>query len=490
LSVASSSRSRSRVWVARARSGAAHPLALILAFAFLQGVAWTVVIPAFQAPDEDAHFAYVQQLVENHRIPNTTNPGSPFSTEFIVATTWANLEPTRGAPQARTGWTSAEESAWQTQEKSLTHADRADGLGNNPAAQNPPLYYIYASVPYWLGLHTSSASFFTRLELMRLANVPLFLVTVLFTWLLAVEVLARRWCATVAASVVALQPKFGYIAGGVSPDVALAAEWAVFVYVGIRIAKAGATPRRLVVLAACGAAALLTQPRSAAVLPIALVMIALAPRERWRPVPIALTVGGVALATALFFAFAGTSPTGASSSSPLRPTQFLSYLWQFYLPRLPGMSPMIGPYYTAATAWVNRFFGDFGWLEIPFPNNVYTALRWATVALLALLFVGAIVYRRAVRAQWRMAVALFATVVLELLVLHVAAFESLLSNPGDPILTGRYLFPLISIWGVAIAAAVGVLPRVVRAPGAAAVLAAAAMLNVLAFVVVIERFYE
>jgi hypothetical protein len=467
----------------------AHPLTLLLVFAFLQLVAWSIVIPAFQAPDEDAHFAYVQQLVERHRIATTTAPSSPYSTEFELATTWGNLEPTRGVPTARTAWSSAEESAWQAQEKTLSQAQRADGVGGNPAAQNPPLYYAYEGVPYWLGLHTSSASFFTRLELMRLANIPLYLGAVLFTWLLGIEVLGRRWCATVAASVVALQPKFAYVSAGVSPDAALAAEWAAFVYVGIRIVTAGATRLRVAALAACAVAALLTQPRSAAVIPVALLMVALAPRERLRPMRVAMAVGVVGAAFA-FFAFAQTLPSWATSPSSLHPAQFLSYLWQFYLPRLPGMAPMIGPRYTASTAWVNRFFGDFGWLEIPFPNSVNTTLRLGTVLLFVLLAVGLVLYRDRVRRRWRVAVALVAAVVLELLVLHVAAFEALLSNPDDPILTGRYLFPLISIWGVAIAAVASMLPTALRASGAAAILAGGAMLDVFAFIVVIERFYE
>lgn len=472
------------------RAAAAHPLAAILVFACLQSIAWSIVIPAFQAPDEDAHFAYTQQLVERHRVPSTATPGSPYSTEFIVATTWGNLEPTRGDPQARTAWSTAEENAWQDSEKALTQAQRADGTGGNPAAQNPPLYYAYASVPYWIGLHTSSASFFTRLELMRLANIPLYLATILFTWLLTTEVLRRWWCATVAASVVALQPKFGYIASGVGPDVALAAEWSAFIFVGVRIVTSGVTRLRVGALAACGIAALLTQPRSAAVVPIALLVLALAPRERFRLVPVAIAVGAVAAVTAAYLAFAQTLPSWVKSPSSLHPWQFFSYLWQFYLPPLPGMPPMLGPDYGAATAWVNRFFGDFGWLEIPFPHTVNTALRLGTVLLLALLAVGLVIYRHAVRRRWRVAVALVGTVVLELLVLHVAAFEALLSNPGDPILTGRYLFPLISIWGLAVAAAVSIVPRVLRAPGAAALLGAAAMLDVLAFIAVIERFYE
>jgi hypothetical protein len=38
------------------------PLGALLLVAALLGVAWTVVTPAFQAPDENAHFGYVQNM--------------------------------------------------------------------------------------------------------------------------------------------------------------------------------------------------------------------------------------------------------------------------------------------------------------------------------------------------------------------------------------------------------------------------------------------
>ena len=447
--------------------------------------------PPFQAPDEDAHFAYTQQLVERHRVPTAAAPGPPLSTEFAVADTWGNLEPTRGVPDARTAWTPIEESSWRAAERKLAASARADGVGGNPAAQNPPLYYVYESVPYWLGLHTSDASFFTRLELMRLANIPLYLAAICFIWLLTVEVLGRRWCAAVAASVVVLQPKFGFISSGVSPDVALAAEWSAFLYVAVRIVTAGATHRRV------SRARRLRNRRAAHAAPVGR-------RGRDRPpragagaegalsrAPAAITVAVLAAGTLAYLALvrAQSRPAWLTSPSSLHPWQFLSYLWQFYLPRLPGMDPMLGPDYGAGTAWVNRFFGDFGWLEIPFPHAVNTALRLGSVVLLVLLAVGLVLEHDAVRRRWRVAALLLGAVLLELLVLHVAAFESMLTNPGDPILTGRYLFPLISIWGLAVATAVAILPRVVRTSAATGVVAAAALLDVLAFTVVIERFY-
>ena len=56
------------------------------------------------------------------------------------------------------------------------------------------------------------------------------------------------------------------------------------------------------------------------------------------------------------------------------------------------------------------------------------------------------------------ALALRAAVVGYLALLHAAAFRSLLTSP-DPVITGRYLLPLIPFYGVAIALAVAWLPR-------------------------------
>jgi hypothetical protein len=451
------------------------------------------VTPALQGPDEDAHFAYTQQLVERHRLPASTGAGSPLSTEMVVASTWADLSPTRGNISSRTAWSATEQAHWQVAARALSAPQRGDGTGLNPAAENPPLYYVYEAVPYWLGLHASGSSFFTRLELMRLANAPLYLATILFVWLLTREVLGRRWSATIAASAVALVPEFGFLSATVNPDVALAAEWSGFAYFAVRIVKEGPGLVRTLALVLCAAAALFTQPRSLALFPIALIVLALAPkpstRERASAALAALTIGVSTYGSFAFVRDHALPGSVARSGSAFHVTQFLAYLWQFYLPRLPGMPPMIGPHYGAAVAWVDRFFGDLGWLEIAFPLWANTALRAATVALLAALVVGLLLRRSAVRRSWRVAVALVSIVLLELLTLHVAAYESLVVNPGDPILTGRYLFPLISIWGLAVATALDLLPKRLAAPLVVGVVGAAAALDLFAFALALERFY-
>ena len=62
-----------------------------------------------------------------------------------------------------------------------------NGSGPSSAAHYPPLYYAYEAVVYKL---TPSHSELTRLFVMRLATVLLFVVTVALTWLIATELLA------------------------------------------------------------------------------------------------------------------------------------------------------------------------------------------------------------------------------------------------------------------------------------------------------------
>ena len=46
--------------------------------ACLNAACWSIITPPFQVPDEPAHFAYVQQLAQNERLPTA---GESYSAE-------------------------------------------------------------------------------------------------------------------------------------------------------------------------------------------------------------------------------------------------------------------------------------------------------------------------------------------------------------------------------------------------------------------------
>jgi hypothetical protein len=168
---------------------------------------------------------------------------------------------------------------------------------------------------------------------------------------------------------------------------------------------------------------------------------------------------------------------------------FISYVWQFYLPKLGFMSATIHPGYGVRQVFIDRFLGTFAQLEVSFsPATLDFLSRAAEVAAL-LAIVGLVAYRRRIaRAPWVLAV-LAVGALGYLAMLHAVAYSSLLASAGDPIITGRYLLPLLCLYGVGIALAVSWLPRILAALLSGATVAALAVLQLSALAIVLERFY-
>ncbi len=97
--------------------------------------------------------------------------------------------------------------------------------------------------------------------------------------------------------------------------------------------------------------------------------------------------------------------------------------------------------------------------------------------------------REAVWARRDVLLVLGVTVVLAIAGAARRAFRSLLVNPTDPVITGRYLLMLVPLYGVAVAGALLALPGRVRALTTGGVVAALFLLQLSAFGLVVERFY-
>jgi hypothetical protein len=475
-----------------------RPLLALLAVALLEAVAWAYVVPALQGPDEIAHFSYTQRLVETRELPQDVENRFPFSTEVGMALAYGNLNVIRGNVAARPFWTELEEKRWREVDAKLPGGARSDGQGPNSARNNPPLYYAYEALPY---LAAYEGSFFDRFYLMRLASSVFLLATVALTWLIAAELLGGAlWIRTLAAGVVALHPLLAYIAGSINPDSLLAAIWSAFVLVAVRLLKHGFTRGRMLALAATCAGSLLTHPRGLALLLPAAVALGLAWRRHRPPIRrgVVLVLAGLAAVAGAVVAYLAVvrgsggvdgGPVSSAAQAPFQVRQFLSYVWQFYLPKLPSMDPMIGPEYGWETAFVERFYGIFASLEVFYPDSVYTLLRWLSLAGLAGLVAALVARRGEVRLRWDVLVMLVVLVGALLLSLHFAAYRALLIDPGDPVIVGRYILPLMPLFGCAIAFVVASLPRRAGPYVAAALLAGGAILQLAGLGLTAARFY-
>jgi Predicted membrane protein (DUF2142) len=479
-----------------------RPLAALLAMATIQVVAWILVLPAFQGPDEEAHFAYVQYLAETGKTPHRyAGSGWNQSTEEAEAIKWADLLVLRGVLAARPGWTDAAEQRWREVEASLPDEASSNGDGPNPAGQNPPLYYALETIPYHL---SPGGSFFNRFYMTRFASGLLYVAAVAFMWLIASELFRAVWARTLATGIFALHPKLAMLGAVVNPDILLVLTWTAFIYVGLRILRHGLTLRRLIGAGAAVAGSVLTHGRGLAILPALLVLLGIA-YLRWRP-PVRKTLLVLAVVlgiAAVGLGIAGVFTSGVSGEDAayggllgwmddrsFNIRQFLSYLWQFYLPRLEFMQPSIGvPGYGFREVYIQSFYSDLASLEIQYPRFAIDLLQAATMVLLLGLYTVAVTRLEAVKRNWPILAFLLVTGLSMVAALHVSSYTTMLINPGDPVLTGRYLLPLLSLLAIAVTIVVAALPRRIGAFAAGAVVATGLVLQLSGLGIALVRFY-
>lgn len=473
-------------------------LGALMAVSLLLSVTWAAVLPAFQAPDEQVHFGYVQSLVERHEMPGDASRPS-YSTQMLEAMAAVNSDQVAAQIHVKPEWSDRREREWEiTQGRSP--AD--DGGGPSPAAEYPPLAYAWMGVGY---AAAAGGTLFDELLGARLMSALWLPITVLGTWLLAGELLGRRrMLQTGAAAIPALLPMPIFISSAVGPDGMLYAIWTLVLWLGVRCVKRGVPLREGAALfAIVGLACTIKATSYALLVPAAFVaIVGLAARWPWRIVPLlrfgaivalplVITIGAWALlappgtrsATAQLTQSSASAVTGSATNV----RELLSYLWQYYLPAIPGQiyrSPREG--FALFDLWVTQGWGAFGWLEVKFATWVYHVLAILTGATFLAALVAAL--REWRRIDVRAAAFLLLAFGALLGGLHWTDFHQLEAGAGG-FMQGRYLFPIIGIFGLVLGSALSLVPA--RQRGAATSIAVAGLLgfHVAAFGLVLERFY-
>jgi 4-amino-4-deoxy-L-arabinose transferase-like glycosyltransferase len=452
---------------------------IVMAVAVLNAVAWSIITPPFQAPDEGGHVAYVQSIAETGR-PQHDPRSTYVSPELMAALAGTRI----GTIWARTARAAVWSPAQQRRLSADLHAplSRQASVYLGPAEPEPPLYYTLEVLPYELG---HGATLLDRIALMRLGSALLAGVTALLAFLFVRECLpARRWAWTVGGLAVAFTPKLTFIGGSVTPDALMFALAAALFLCLARAWRRGATVRLARWTGAVIAAGMLAKVNFYALVPGALLALALAARRgtgRWdrgvaRVVGLtaALGVGGFAIGTALQALVwhrpfvVGRPPAPESHVGLLR---HLSFIWQVLLPRLPFQADQFHGYPLYDQVF-KTFAGAYGPLMVWFPAWVYEvgAGLLGGAALLAL---------RALLAsprelRWRRPELLGYGVMSASTLLLVAISADLRRNTM-PIIQGRYLLPLVPLFGALLAlGARGAGERWGRAAGVAIVAAAVA----------------
>jgi hypothetical protein len=422
--------------------------------ALINAVCWSILTPPFQVTDEPSHFAYTQQLAENAKLP--TSSESTFSPEEEIVLRDIRQYEVRQSPETHPVSTAAEEQRLQDDLDRRLSRHGEGGVGG--AYADPPLYYLLETIPYGLA---SSGTLLDQLEGMRLLSALMAAITALFVFLFLRETLPTvRWAWTVGALGVALAPLLGFISGAVNPDSMLTAVSATSFYCLARAFRRGLTRQLAITIGALIAVGFLTKVNFIGLVPgIILGMIVLTIRASRTYGRAAYGSFGLALAIALAPVWAYILVNLLSGHAGLGVVSHvlelkgvhgsilskISYVWQLYLPRLPGMHNYFPGLSTTRGLWFNRGVGFYGWLDTSFPAWVNN-LALVPAGILGLLCLRALAIDRAALRLRIAEIAVYATMGLGLLSLiglssYIDSSEGLFADP-------RYLLPLIPLLGL------------------------------------------
>jgi hypothetical protein len=429
--------------------------------ACLNAVCWSIVTPPFAVPDEPDHFAYVKQLAETGQLPSSSSQQLS-NEEVTVLRGIHNIQVTQ-RPQNRTIASAAEQDELQLTLAEASKDPRTGSPAAGVAASQPPLYYALEAIPYGLA---GGGSVLDRLQLMRLISALFAGLTALFVFMFVRESLpAEPWAWTVGGLAVALAPLLGFMSGSVNPDSLLFAASAAIFYLLARAFRRGLSTRGAVAIGAVTAIGLLTKVNFIGLAPGVLlgliVLSARAARVSGRSAYRLLALAaGVACSPVVLYAavnLLSNHPLFGVVSAALHTTHGsilgqLNYIWQLYLPRLPGTVSDFPGIFTARQLWFNGYVGLYGWLDTTFPGWLYS-LALIPAGAIALLCGRSLLRGRAVLRSRASELAIYAIIALGLMVLIGADSYKAFPATDAEYSQARYLLPLLALLGAALALA-------------------------------------
>jgi hypothetical protein len=288
----------------------------------------------------------------------------------------------------------------------------------------------------------------------------------------------------------------------VNADNLLIALTTAFLFATVRLVTRGPSMRRVLACAVLASAAVLTHGRGLVTLPVLVTAYSIA-WLRFRPAARDTLARGAVAGATMGGAFAAYLLLGRSSGGSIyggqvaelngggfNLRQFLSSIYQFYFPKLMSLQARIGPAYGYRQVFIDTFYGTFGSLEVTFRERVYDVLQVLSALGLVGFYTACVVRWRRLMSGWP-AVAVMLTLALTMLVfLHYVSYRALLGNGGsDPLIVGRYLLPMVSLFGLAIAFTAGALPRRAGPLAGATILSVGVLLSLGAIAITAARFY-
>jgi 4-amino-4-deoxy-L-arabinose transferase-like glycosyltransferase len=431
--------------------------------ALANGLAWSLIVPPFQVPDENAHYAYVQQVAERGTLPRQLPVGSglsPREDQTLSALLTFGIVGHRANPAPETEL--QQQVIDQIARQNLPAKGSGDALS---ATANPPLYYALQAIPYRL----AGGKVLDKLTAMRCLSALMGALTVLLVFMFLRELLpASRWGWPAGALLVAFQPLFGFMSGGVNNDDLLYLTGAGVLWAIARAFRRGLTPVNGALIGGFLGAGLVSKFTLLGFIPAAALAVVLLawrarPPQRSRALAGLAWAVGLAAAPGLLYVLLnhfvwsrGAIPGGVGSVAGVGGRVFhfneeISHAWQLFLPHLwLNRAFSYSPFWET---WFKGFVGRFGWLDYDFPGWVYEVAEGVSLLVCGLAVAELARRRDALRRRLGELSVYVLALVGVCVVIGVQSYRYLVAN-GGVFEQARYLLPLLCLYGAVVALAV------------------------------------
>ncbi len=342
---------------------------ILFAF-FVLGVAYSLATPAFEAPDELAHFAYIRQLVDGRGFP-------------VAPIVVADDAPAQESSQPPLYYLSAALAV------RLFAPDTSDF--SVVVQRNPAFPYIFGTIHddnKNLLIHQQPEVFpyegtVRALHVARWVTLLFGVLTVWGTYRLGHEIFPQRpVVGLLAAALVAFIPQFLFISGAASNDPAASALSVISLWATVRIMQRGFNLRRALALGSALSLAALSKASAIGLIPLCLLAVLWVDRS---PSKASVRVKWVLLVSVVIVLLAGPwyVHTWITFGDVLGTSTHMAMPWARLVPLTFGEAVTRLPSAALTSYWL-----AFGWGDILAPDWIYLLLD----SLMIVGLLGAIVW--------------------------------------------------------------------------------------------------
>lgn len=411
---------------------------LILAVIFKQ-ILWSSFIPMWQFPDEQAHFAQVQNQAEGNPInPARSNNTSKEidESEILLGTKRDEFGNNKFTyhPEFKLDYSNKTSGIYEDEIRRFTLKYRHEFVSNEATAY-PPLYYQLAALFYNTFNHSD---LFTRLYFTRLFNIVLFLI-LLFLILLIAKLLFpfNQVLQITLILLVTFHPMLSFVAGGVNSDNLFNLLFTLGIYLNLLLLKEGWNIKIIIFTLITFYFINNTKPQGQL-----LVLLYI--------FPVLLSI--IKKRSLILFSFSILFVFLILKNNILNFTKN-----QQFLPEIPQFSSLtflsLNSYLTHMNSTLSRiyretmpwYWGVFRWLSLTYPRLIHRIINWTLVAsLVGIIFnIRNIIIQKKKSKSFIYFLFLVYSTVIYILALISYDYLFTFSHGFSLGLQGRYFFPVI-----------------------------------------------